>query len=47
MPRTAKTKKKPSEKEVGGDGFKAILLVVSMKELLVVTWERRVKGQQQ
>jgi hypothetical protein len=27
MPRTAKTKKKPSEKEVGGDGFKAILLV--------------------
>jgi hypothetical protein len=27
MPRTAKTKKKPSEKEVGGDGFEAILLV--------------------
>jgi hypothetical protein len=27
MPRTAKTKKIPLEKEVGGDGFKAILVV--------------------
>jgi hypothetical protein len=27
MPRTAKTKKKTSEKEVGGDGFEAISLV--------------------
>jgi hypothetical protein len=27
MPRTAKTMKKPSEKEVDGDGFEAILLV--------------------
>jgi hypothetical protein len=27
MPRLAKTKKKPSEKEAGGDGFEAILSV--------------------
>jgi hypothetical protein len=27
MPRTAKTKMKSSEKENGGDGFEAILLV--------------------